>query len=280
MSFRRTVMDPLAASRRSLRARWVRHMLTRRDLDPAASVVICSEPRSGSTWLMELIGQLPGAVCNWEPFHPTRGVLPRERDMGWRPFVPAEEPDPLLEAWFDDLLRFRIGNSWTLSRVDRHAAASAEIGVHKFVRASLLLPWMVTHLPLERRPVFLVRHPFATISSQDTNFAGVRAMSTPSAGRRPTDEYSAIVAEQKVPELLLVARWCEINRTVLNQPLLDEKLIVVHYEHLVLEPERRWRVFWGNLLGRPASAPRARSTSAAPAVRTFSAASPLIRPPS
>jgi hypothetical protein len=186
---------------------------------------------------MELIGQLPGAVCNWEPFHPSRGVLPRSWDMGWRPFVPENEPDPRLEAWFDDLFRFRIGNHWTLSHVTRETAAAAEIGVHKFVRASLLMPWMVTHLRLDRRPVFLVRHPFATISSQDTNFEGVRASEPAIVERRFADEYASIVTEQTDPALMLFATWCYRNRPALDHGRISERLIVVHYENLILEPE-------------------------------------------
>ena len=192
---------------------------------------------------MELVGQLPGTVCNWEPMHPDRGVLPSEWNMGWRPYVPEDQPDARLETWFDDLFRFRIGNRWTLSHATPAAAAVATVGVHKFVRASLLLPWMVRQLPLERPPIFLVRHPLAAIASKNTNFG----ILTPTpANRSPVvddslDPYARIIAEQEDPVLFRIARWCYANRVALNHPHAGRDWVVIHYEHLLLDPEETFR---------------------------------------
>ena len=237
------VRTSLSAGRRSVRTRSLKRTLIRRDLNPSESVVLCSDTRAGSTWLMELVGQLPGTVCNWEPMHPLRGVLPAHWDMGSRPYVPADRPDERLETWFDDLFRFRIANQWTLSRANAAAAAAATVGVHKFVRASLLLPWMVRHLPLERPPIFLVRHPLAAIASKNSNF-GMLVPTT--ADRTPAvddshDPFAQIIAEQDDPVLVRVARWCHTNRVALNHPNAGRDWVVVHYEHLLLEPEETFR---------------------------------------
>jgi len=239
----RPVRTSISAGRRSVRARSLTRTLIRRNLNPSESVILCSDTRSGSTWLMELIGQLPGTVCNWEPMHPGRGVLPPEWNMGSRPYVPEDRPDARLETWFDDLLRFRIGNHWTLSRADPAAAAAATVGVHKFVRASLLLPWMVRHLPLERPPIFLVRHPLAAIASKNTNFGILR---TTAADWSPVvdeslEPYARIIAEQEDPVLVRIARWCYANRVALNHPHAGRDWAVVHYEHLLLDPEETFR---------------------------------------
>lgn len=219
----RAAVGALGVQRRRARAALIRRLLHRRLSATDASIVICSEPRSGSTWLMELFAQLPGVAASWEPLHPARGVVPPDWDLGWRPHVDEAEADPRLAGWFDDLFRFRIGNQWTLSRTTVRQAVSARMGVHKFVRASLLLPWMTQHLDLAIRPVYLVRHPLATLVSQVHTF-------------RPGDESSDDLSGGDERALEQVRRWCEVNERVLNHPRAGLDWVIVHYEHLLLDP--------------------------------------------
>jgi len=233
------VRSAISGSISEVRSRSIRRILERRHLDPTASIVLCSEARSGSTWLMELFGQLAGTVCSWEPFHPDRGALPADWDMGWRPYVPEHDADDRLVDWFDQLFRFRIANDWTLSQTSLIQARRAEVGVHKFIRAALLLPWMVRHLTLERPPIFLVRHPLATVSSKNANFAVASTTGIAAAtGDDPLDDrYAEIVRSQRDPTDVRIARWCNANRVALNHPAAGTDWIIVHYEHLLLDPQ-------------------------------------------
>ena len=39
-------------------------------------IVIFSEARGGSTWLMEILNNIPNTVVDWEPLHVNNGVVP------------------------------------------------------------------------------------------------------------------------------------------------------------------------------------------------------------
>ena len=41
------------------------------------SIIICSETRGGSTWLISILSNIPNTCINWEPLHEKRGVSPK-----------------------------------------------------------------------------------------------------------------------------------------------------------------------------------------------------------
>src|SRR5690242_1804363 len=51
-------------------------------------IILCSEPRGGSTWLMEIFTKIRGTLINWEPLHVENGVVPKEFRWGRMPNIP------------------------------------------------------------------------------------------------------------------------------------------------------------------------------------------------
>lgn len=56
--------------------------LKRKSFRSENALFIFSDPRGGSTWLMELLEQTPGAASIFEPFHPNLGSLDPNLNLG------------------------------------------------------------------------------------------------------------------------------------------------------------------------------------------------------
>ena len=69
----------------------VRFYVSKKDFDPKKTIIICSGPRSGSTWLMNIFANIPEMAVYWEPLHKTRGVVPKKINFDWVPFVPEKD---------------------------------------------------------------------------------------------------------------------------------------------------------------------------------------------
>ena len=70
------------------------------------SIVIFSEARGGSTWLMEILSSLPNSSINWEPLHVAKGVAPKKYKFGSRPFIPHNEENTLYSKLFKEIFDF------------------------------------------------------------------------------------------------------------------------------------------------------------------------------
>ena len=68
----------------------IKSSFRRKDFDPREAVVIFSDPRGGSTWLMEMLEQIPRSTTIFEPLHAELGLMEEELDLGWRPYIPAD----------------------------------------------------------------------------------------------------------------------------------------------------------------------------------------------
>ena len=53
----------------------------RKSLDPKDALIICADPRGGSTWLYEMLSRLDGVTGLWEPLDIGRAAL--FRDLGF-----------------------------------------------------------------------------------------------------------------------------------------------------------------------------------------------------
>jgi hypothetical protein len=155
-------------SRKSRRAaaigsNWLRHRVGR-EFSLHESVVILAPPRSGSTWVTEVIGSWPGFGVVNEPLHP-QFAAPRALRLESRTYLsPTSTADDLEDylraAMTGDVVRpFAVGFSNPMEpwKVDRW--------ISKVVHGAGLTGWLGEHLP-EPQYVGLLRHPCAVVASQ------------------------------------------------------------------------------------------------------------------
>ncbi|WP_411768226.1 sulfotransferase family protein [Winogradskyella sp. A3E31] len=129
------------------------------------ALVICSAPRSGSTWLIEMLSKFPEIIINWEPIHSTKGVVPNKRYLGERPFIEKDEDNGQLFTFFKNVFCFKRFNTWTTRYAAFKIALKSKKVVTKFVRANPLLPYFAHNFGLKYKPILLVRHPVPTCQS-------------------------------------------------------------------------------------------------------------------
>ena len=214
--------------------------LVKHQFDPLKAIIICSETRGGSTWLMELLGQIPNSTTLWEPFYPGKGVLPAKFNLGWRPNIEEFDEEPEIKSIIESILRGRLTNRYVLSETTLTKSKQADQLVIKFTRAHLMLPWLTRQFHFHYKPILLLRHPVAVAQSQ------VRAFAHKSyEGWRTPDSHKNGIYKVHEPFLntlqtnleIQLALWCMHNAIPLSHERNDQDWMVVHYENLLVDPK-------------------------------------------
>lgn len=203
--------------------------------------IIFSETRGGSTWLMELL-QWNGVVTQWEPLNPLFGVIGRNMNFGDRPHLKKDEQFPELVEEFNEVLEASRFSRWTIKYNKLSALLQPKYVLVKFVRANMLIEWIMEHIELSAPPVLLVRHPVAVASSQLQTFVRKQEPVLPYVvpqcrnNQRYIEHFDYLNGLTTALERN-VALWCINNLPVLNNSQILNRLHVVYYEHLLNDPK-------------------------------------------
>jgi hypothetical protein len=235
-----------------LRSSTIATALRLKKLRAEDAIVLSCDPRSGSTWLSEVLcSSTPSAVI-WEPFH--RDNVPRIKDIGfaWRQYIPADADWPEAEAFVHDVLTGKVINEWTSWASPFSDFKTAERLIVKCCRANGFLPWMVRKIDFRRKPIHFLRHPFAIAASQirmgnfDTD--GMSADLDRGPFAEDLSQSADYIRGLKTDEERIVAMWCRIQKAALEDETTTSRVIRMHYETLSLFPEQEInRLFmeWG-----------------------------------
>ncbi len=116
----------------------------------------------------------------------------------------------------------------------------------------MLLPWLSEQFEFKYKPIVLVRHPFAMVSSMmkhsgwNYEFSKFKIPDSPHIGFY--EKHTHFLSSLESKEEQLVALWCMGNNHVLNHPKNNINWISVNYENLILEPENQFDTLfktWG-----------------------------------
>lgn len=208
--------------------------------------VLTSSPRSGSTFLSQLLGAIPGMCVLFEPLHLRCVPAAQEAGFGWRTYRPPDADWPSGEAFLKDVFAAEVINDWTARELTYAQVKASDKMLVKFVRANRLLPWMCHHFDLN--PILLMRHPCAVVASQMGY--GWDDVEQPGAPEflRAFPAFREVLASTASREEYLAAGWAlDLLPCFLEPP--PHPWILVTYEELQLEPEatlsriaRRWQV--------------------------------------
>ena len=81
------------------------------------ALVLSSEERSGSTWVMEVLSSDESIVVNWEPFHEKLGVVSKDFNFGIRPYLKESESSITIVNLIRQIFELKRSNLWTSSLV-------------------------------------------------------------------------------------------------------------------------------------------------------------------
>ncbi len=218
--------------------------------DVSDAIAIYGSPRAGTTWLLELLSNLPRYITLFEPLH--KDWYPDSMMYGFtpRPYLSPDSENDLYKRYlkyvFEGLVtdkypKFEMIESWNRLIGDRMLV--------KFIRANRLLPWILNNFKLKAN-ILIIRHPCSTISSQiKTGITGYnikkRCIPHKVILKLETilNEAQDIVDDDILKELkkiksgvgILAATWA-LDQYV---PLIHKKKLdftIVNYESLVLNP--------------------------------------------
>jgi hypothetical protein len=166
----------------------------------------------------------------------------------------AERPD--MESYLRRVLTGRVLNRWTLGHTNLRQIYRVRRWIVKFVRANMLLPWLIRRFPV-RRPLLIIRHPCAVVASQSRIGAWQKA--TISDCPELFDAFPhlrPICARMKTQVEILAARWCLDYFVPLTTPP-PHPWQTIPYERLVRDgPRELERVFAGLDIPMPHDATR------------------------
>ena len=140
------------------------------------TIIISGSPRTGTTWIMEILETLPSYRSIFEPFH--KEWFPEVKRLNLsslhRPYVYYKDNNPVLKEYLRKVFQGHV-----TTRVLHYIPTPRNIYkrlkvskiIVKFIRANRLLPWIANNFEL-RGIYFIIRHPCGTIASQlRTNIA-------------------------------------------------------------------------------------------------------------
>jgi hypothetical protein len=238
------------------------------------TITITGTPRSGTTWLMEILGVIPGYISLFEPLNPI--YFPESIEIGFqsRKYIPPDidwkEGENYLRKIFTGSLKPNTTwlekgnytkenfNSIVLGYINQlkpEKLMNQFLGdklIVKSVRLNRLLPWISKRFQL-RSMIFIIRHPCAVVASRfkpgtslPTDISRYLNVSFPNKDDilKETSEISGLdqglldkLKRIKTQEELLAASWCLDNYIPLSYPK-PYPWTVVTYEKLIIEGKK------------------------------------------
>ncbi len=213
--------------------------------DYRKSVLISGSPRSGTTWLSELVNHDNGHRRVFEPFHP-------EKVKDFRAFRSRQylRPDDRRGEYLEPVRRALSGELWS-RWTDRGGPVFARRRLVKEVRANLLLGWISANFP-ELPIVLLLRNPRAVVASRLALGWGDNLSETMEQGDLVNDHLLPLEADIRAatdPFERHLFLWCIDNYVPLRQ-LAPGTAHLLFYENLVRQPEKELQSLFAHL-GEP-----------------------------
>ena len=198
------------------------------------NVFLFSTPRSGSTWLMELIGSQPGFKCCDEPLNLRNSLVRKHLGMTiWRDLY-DDEADKALQAYFQGFIdgRFHFMNPNPFRSYYRPLSNRL---VFKIIHGGEdRMNWFRD--TFNGRVVYLLRHPIPVSLSREINPRLDTFLNSSYRHHFTNDqlEYAKRIFGSGTKLERSILSWCFQN----SVPLRDETTgwVTISYEQMVLEP--------------------------------------------
>jgi hypothetical protein len=208
------------------------------------ALLIFADPRGGSTWITELICELPRTALLWEPINPE--LVPAFRALnftgpGRRQYIPPDDSWPEARRVFSQLLEGKIMNAFLGQKITPSKYLKSDQIIIKFVKGSAILPWLTKKFDLKYEPIYFIRHPFATVSSQLRHGAWgyeYNGFSIPDCAHAEIyHRHEEFLSTLNTKEEELVALWAISNKVPLKSERNNNDWITVTYENTLMKPK-------------------------------------------
>lgn len=133
--------------------------------DMQDTIILAGTPRSGTTWLSEVLNTIQRYTIIFEPLHPV--WFPEAAQTGFqaRTYLSPETTWLEGERYIEKVLCGRIATNRYEGITNIKNNMLSNKLIVKFIRANRLLPWISVNFQV-KKIILLIRHPCAVISSQ------------------------------------------------------------------------------------------------------------------
>ena len=207
-------------------------------------LAVAGTPRSGTTWLAQILSEIPGSAVLFEPIQPTHVPGSSRAGFSWRTHVPPDAAWPEGEQYLRRVFRGKVLNKWTTREISVRRALSTSFLIVKFVRANRFLSWLCLRLPI-RSAALIIRHPCAVVASQ---LRGSWADAPACHGPECLVDYPALralLSRLDTPEERLAATWA-MDYFIPFAEAVPRRWQLVTYERLVLDYDGELQRLFGS----------------------------------
>ena len=210
---------------------------------PENALVVAGDPRGGSTWLAELINEIPRTAMLWEPLAINNVRQFESLGFGWRQYIPEDEEWHEAKIQFELLFSGGMLSNYLCLRTSPEQLNNASHLLVKFCRANQLLPWLTKQFDFRYSPVYLVRHPCSVVASQMKKGGWDNV---PAYFEIPAVPFGSFYSDHEdflntinTVEMRLAAWWCLCNCAPLQHQGNNRKWITLTYEQLLLDGRKQ-----------------------------------------
>jgi len=224
-----------------LHRKWLRRRLRslrpHLEFSPEDAIFLSGEPRGGTTWLAEIIRRSSPTAVVWEPFTGDKKNPFRKLGIHWRQNIPPDADWPEMSTSLHTMLGGRAldTNSAYYERLRPANYLQADRLLVKCVHANGMLRWIVRQVDFQHAPIYLLRHPFAIVSSQKKHGAWKNVKAPYHLPKGPYDKifrrHEDFIGGLDTFEEIMTANWCLSNQYNISN-LNSQKWMSVFYEHL------------------------------------------------
>jgi len=132
------------------------------------AITISGSPRTGTTWLMNILSQIKNYKTVFEPLHPTRFSVITDLNLPPRLFIPIETDNIKLQEHLNNVFTGQIVSEdpeYSLKYNEIKKRLKYDKILVKFINSNRLLPWIFYRYKT-RANFLIIRHPCASINSQ------------------------------------------------------------------------------------------------------------------
>lgn len=219
----------------------IKRLGLKKSLEQENALLIFGDPRSGSTWLAELLCKATGRIMVDEPLNLNFSKSLELIDFGWRQDIPKNQEWPEAKDYFSSILNGSAVPSNCLQNNNLITFLRSDTAIYKIIRGKRLIHWLKANFQFHNKPIYLIRNPLAMIhslskhSSWNHEFTPYQLPKTRNI--EVYEKHFTFLKSLQSKEELILSHWCIANESYFrNDPIMD-KMILVKYEDLLVNPQ-------------------------------------------
>lgn len=210
---------------------------------PTQNHLIFGSPRGGSTWMMKIIQTITKEPIIWEPLHlRTKNDSFRKLNFGWRQYIPEDVVWGEAQLTFNQLFAGKYIDNSIYKYSNFKQLLFSKSFLIKICRGNLLLPWLTNNFSFNYKPIYMIRHPFAVVSSQLKHGAWNYPVIKFNIPEIPYNQiyikHEKYLKSLKTKEEMLTANWCITNQLPLNHLNNNINWLTINYEEILVNPHK------------------------------------------